>query len=162
MRFAVVLLGLLLGTWFQAAQAPTRPDFSGKWALDQQRSTSTPSGPAAMFGLSFVAKQDAKTLALDISFPGGTIHAAYNLDGSESRNGMPGPNGEEIIVSRATWDGNRLVIVTKSTEELNGKSVPMESRRVMWIATDGMLMLERSGTPVELVPKTTSVYRSAK
>src|SRR5262245_52714707 len=105
MHFALVSALFVFGLWPQAVQTPARPDFSGQWSLDQQRSTATSSGPAAMFGLSFVAKQDTKTLGLDISFPGGTIHAAYNLDGSESRNGMPGPNGEEIVVSRATWDG---------------------------------------------------------
>lgn len=159
MRVALISLLVVAGSWLQPA---ARPDFSGRWTLDAQRSTATPSGPAAMFGSSFVAKQDARALTLDILFPGGTIQAVYKLDGSESRNQIPGANGPETIVSRATWDGNRLVIVTKSTEELDGKSVQMESRRVMSIGTDGALSLQRTGTPVELVPATTSVYKRVK
>ena len=159
MRLWLISMLLVSGSWLQS---PAKPDFSGKWTLDSLKSTSTPSGPAAMFGSSFVAKQDAKALTLDISFPGGTIQAVYKLDGSESRNEIPGPNGAETIVSRASWDGSRLVIVTKSTEELNGKPVQMESKRVLWIGTDGVLNLERSGTPVELVPPTTSVYKRSK
>lgn len=159
MRVALISMLLAAASSFQTA-APS--DFSGKWTLDAERSTATASGPAAMFGSSFVAKQDAKALTLDILFPGGTIQAVYKLDGSESRNAIPGPNGEETIVSRATWNNNRLVIVTRSTEDLNGKPVQLESKRVMWIAADGLLMLERTGTPVELVPPTTSVYRRAK
>ena len=145
-----------------SSQAPARPDFSGEWVLDQRQSTPTPSGVAGMLGSSFAAKQDLKTLTLDITFPGGSLRAVYNLDGSESRNVMPGPAGDEVIVSRATWDGNRLVIVTKSTETQDGKPVAMETRRVMWIGADGLLILERSGTPVTLVPTTRSVYRRAR
>jgi hypothetical protein len=159
MRFALMAMILVSGSWLQS---PVQPDFSGKWTLDSQRSTMTPSGPAAMFGSSFVAKQDAKALSLDILYPGGTIQAVYKLDGSESRNQIPGPNGPETIVSRATWDGTRLVIVTRSTEELNGKPVQMETKRVMSLGSDGALNLQRTGTPVELVPPTTSVYKRTK
>ena len=160
MRVAVLSMLLMSGFWIQA---PVRPDFSGKWRLDAEHSTQTSSGPAAMFGSSFVAKQDAKMLTLDILFPGGTIKAVYNLDGSDSRNAMPGPNGEETIVSRVTWEGVKLIIVTKSTDELNGKTVPMETRRVMSLGVDDdTLTLERSGTPIELVPHTTSIYRRSK
>jgi hypothetical protein len=159
MRAVIALLLAAAGT-FQ--QAPVRPDFSGQWTLDQQRSTSTPTGVAGMLGSSFTAKQDAKTLTLDISIVGGHLQAIYNLDGADSRNVMPGPAGDEVIVSRATWDADRLVIVTRSTEMQDGKSVGMETRRVMWIGTDGLLVLERSGTPAALVPTTRSVYRRAK
>ena len=159
MRLTPIVVILAAFSWFQA---PAHPDFSGRWTLDRQRSTQTSAGPAGMFGSSFEAKQDAQALTLDISFSGGHLQATYNLDGSESKNAMPGPNGEETIVSRATWDANRLVIVTKSTEMQNGKPVQMETRRVLSIATDGTLTLERTGTPPDLVPSTTSVYRRTK
>lgn len=159
MRVVLISILMIAGSWLQA---PAKPDFSGRWTLDARRSTSTPSGPAAMFGSSFVAKQDAKTLTLDITFPGGSLQAVYLLDGSDSRNTMPGPAGDEVIVSRASWDGSRLVIVTKSTELQNDQPVPLETRRVIWIGADGSITLERTGTPVELVPPTTSVYRRAR
>ena len=157
----VIMIPLLIAAG-SLVQAPVRPDFSGRWTLDAQRSTSTPTGPAAMLGSSFVATQDAKTLALEITFPGGRLKAVYQLDGSDSRNTMPGPAGDETIVSRASWDGVRLVIITRSTELQNGQPVPMETRRVLRIGADGSLTLERSGTPVELVPPTTSVYRRSR
>jgi len=160
MRVAMLLV-IVAFTAGLGGQATTRPDFSGTWIHDSKASTAGPLGVAAMLGSRFTAKQDAKTLTLDISSPIGPVHAVYNLDGSPSKIVMPGEPGE-TIVSLAAWEADRLVITTKSEEILDGKTVEMVTRRVISIGADGSLTLERSGTPASLVPTSKSVYRKAK
>ena len=148
-----------------AGQAP-RPDFSGRWVLDQQHSTSIQDGKmvirvVGMLGERFTAEQTSKTLTLKITAFGREFTAVYNLDGSPSRLTSPTAPGQpdEEIVSYATWEGETLVVRTTTAEELNGKPVQMTTRRKMWIDPEGFLVLERTGTPVELVSPSRSVYR---
>jgi len=151
---------------FQATtpSTATRPDFSGEWALDL--SAPLPAGTArgAMLGERFTAKQDATTLALDITAFGRRFPAVYHLDGSDSVIMSPTSPGQpdEKIVSKAAWEGNRLVIRTRSTETVAGKPVDVDSRRSMWIDSAGRLILERTGTPPDLVPASVSAYRKVK
>ena len=42
----------------------------------------------------------------------GEIKSVYNLDGSESKNTMQGRGGPTEQVSKAVWDGAKLVITT--------------------------------------------------
>jgi NAD(P)H-dependent flavin oxidoreductase YrpB (nitropropane dioxygenase family) len=81
---------------------------------------------AAMLGSSFVATQDAKVLTLKITSNGRLFTAAYNLDGSDSKIVSPTPGQpDEVIISHATWEGDRLVIKTVTTETQDGKSYQM-------------------------------------
>jgi hypothetical protein len=155
--FAIVAAG--------ASLAQTRPDFSGDWALVRDKSTQTRGSAviaiAGLLGEKFTAKQDSRTLALDITALGRQFKVLYNLDGSASRNMSPTSPGQpdREIVSYAAWEGDRLVVRTKTPAELDGKPVDMDTRRVMWIDAEGMLTIERSGTPAVLVPTTRSVYQ---
>lgn len=79
--------------------AQGRPDFSGKWMLEQM----APASADRQFPPELMVKQDANTLT--ITRQGTSV--AFKLDGSENKN--PAPKGE--AVSKATWDGNKLVIV---------------------------------------------------
>jgi len=157
-----LFLSVLAGTLI-AAQA--RPDLSGEWVLAKERSTQTLQGSrvtavTGLLGEKVSVTQDAKTLTLDISLAalGRPIRAIYNLDGSESRNLNPvgGGQPDEPIFSRATWDGAKLVILTRGTALIDGK--PLETRRVIWIDAD-RLTIERSS---EGQPTTRSVYERAK
>jgi len=166
---AILALTLLIGALpsSQSVQSPqpaaVRPDFSGEWTLDDRPVPGAKGGQAAMLGASFVATQDAKVLTLKITANGRLFTAAYNLDGSDSKIVSPIPGQpDEVIISHATWEGDRLVIKTVTTETQDGKPYQMETRRVMWIDSRGVLLLERSGTPVDLVPTSTSAYRRVK
>ena len=159
----LVVVWVLSGA-FIAAQPP--PDFSGEWVLAKERSTQTRTGLSVtsvtgLLGEKFSAKQDSKTLTLDISLAalGRPIRAVYNLDGTESRNMNPGAPGQpdEPIVSTAIWDGDKLVIQTRGTALVDGK--PLETRRVLWIDADGRLTIERTS---EGQPTTRSVYERVK
>ena len=147
-------------------QAPA--DFSGRWEFDREKTMQPgPDGRivlAAMLGDAVVVKQDAKTITFTIDTGGLLVKAAYNLDGSESRNISPGPpeQPEIPVTSRSWWDGKRLVILSKSTTIEQGVAVTVESRRVVWIDADGNLIVERTGTPASLVTPSRSVYRRIK
>jgi hypothetical protein len=160
---ALTLVAVLQAT--AGTQAP-RPDFSGNWTLARDRSTQTLRGNTVtavtgLLGEKFTAVQDAKTLTLEITVAalGRPVRAVYNLDGSESKNMNPNPGGgeDEPIFSRTSWEGDRLVILTRGTALVNGK--PLESTRVIWIDTDGLLIIERSS---EGAAATRSVYRRAQ
>jgi len=151
----------------QQAPAAARPDFSGTWAFDQLKSAQPgPDGKitlAAMLGDEFTAQQDAVSLTLAIKIGGLRVNAAYKLDGSDTRNMSPGAFGQPAVevVSRASWDGDKLVIASKSVSVIAGKNVPIETRRVLWIEKGG-LIIERTGTPVSEVPPTRSAYLKVK
>ncbi len=150
------------------ATAQDRPDFSGKWAADRARSTRTGADGvvrmALMLGSEFTARQDATTLTLQITSGSVQVTAVYRLDGSESTNMSPGDAGHPAVavVSRAAWNGARLVIRSTSTAQSDGKTLMIESVRTIFLDTDGTLVIDRTGTPASEVPETRSVYRRVR
>lgn len=156
---AVLLILVLLNTVGSAQQ---RPDFSGAWQFDREKTMKQPPSAdgrlviASMLGDEFVASQDAKALHLTIKAPGQTVNVTYNLDGTESRNISP---GDIVVTSRAKWEGDRLVILSTSTSNERGKPVTIETRRVMWIDKEGTLIIERTGKPESEVTPSTSMYK---
>jgi hypothetical protein len=148
-----------------AAQSGQRPDYSGRWTFDRTASAQPAADGrqmiAPLLGDEFVARQDAVSLTLDITAGARRVTAVYRLDGGDSRNLSPGASGEPGIevVSQAFWVDGRLHITSQSTSAANGESVTVKSTRVLWLDGPDRLILERSGTPVALVPSTRSVYR---
>ena len=164
----VLLMLVAVGAAAQPAPAKARPDFSGTWAFDQMKSAQPgPDGKvmlAAMLGDEFIARQDSVTLAFTITAGSLRVEAAYKLDGSESRNTSPGAYGQPAVdvISRASWEGDTLVIVSSSVSVLLGQHVPIQTRRVLRIDPGGNLIIERTGTPVSEVPPTRGVYRKVQ
>jgi len=158
----MLILALSLLTMALPAPAESfRPDFSGTWTFDQPRSMEKP-GPdgrivlAAMLGDEFVAKQGSTTLTLTIPVGGQLVTAVYSLAGKETRNISP---GNIAVTSRAAWDARRLVIRSTSAGTEKGRPMTVRSRRVIWLDTDGSLVIERTGTPASVVTPSRSVYR---
>ena len=145
---AAFVLATSVGMYAQA-----KPDFSGKWVMDAPaaapaappadggggRGGGRGGGGGAGFGQTFTAKQDAKMLTIDRVQGDATVTATYMLDGSESKNTVAGRGGQQEQVSKATWDGNKLVIVT--TINAGGNNV--EQRRVMSME-GGNLVIEQT------------------
>ena len=159
-RIALACCWMLVAAVVLGAQA--RPNFSGAWVLARDRSSQTMRGSVTMsivglLGEKFTATQDEKVLRLVISALGREIPAVYLLDGSESQNMNPRGPGQpdEPIFSKASWEGDRLVILTRGTALVDGK--PVESKRVIWIDAEGLLIIERSAGSAT----TRSVYRRA-
>lgn len=144
--------------------AQSRPNFSGTWVFDRTKSTQPgPDGRvvvAPMLGDEFDAQQDAKTLALRIKTGALTVDAVYALHGSETRNLSPGAGGQPDIpvLSRASWDGDRLIILSTSKSSERGAEVTVETKRVIWLDDESNLIIERTGTPAPLVKPSRSVY----
>jgi hypothetical protein len=165
MRIMMNVLAAVLIT-IASVGAQQKPDLSGMWVLAQDRSSQTMKGSvvvsvSGLLGDKFSAVQDAKTLTLTITVAalGRDIKAVYTLDGSESRNLNPvgGGQPDEPIFSRASWEGDKLVILTRGTALVDGK--PLETKRVIWLEKDGLLTIERSAAGA---PTLRSVYQRSK
>jgi hypothetical protein len=147
---AVAILAVATLAWAQ------KTDFSGTWTLDAEASGAAPGGGApggggggggrgggrgggAGFGQEFTAKQDAATLTITRTQGDQTVTAVYKLDGSESKNTVAGRGGQQEQVSKATWDGNKLSIVT--TLDFGGNTV--EQKRVLSME-GGNLVIEQT------------------
>jgi hypothetical protein len=85
-----------------------------------------------------------------------TVTATYKLDGSESKNTVAGRGGQQEQVSKASWDGSKLVIVTT----VNFGGTPAEQRRVLSME-GGNLVIETSQPGRDGGPPTTAklVYK---
>jgi hypothetical protein len=158
----LIALSLLLTA---PSLAQTRPDFSGAWEFDREKTMKQPPSAdgrlviAAMLGDEFVASQDTRALHLTIKAMGQTVNVTYNLDGTESRNISP---GDIPVVSRASWEGNTLVILSTSTSSEKGKTVTIETRRAIWLDKDGSLVIDRTGTPASEVQPSRSIYKRVR
>ena len=159
MLLIVLLPSLLPAT--PSAQA--RPDLSGTWRFDQEKSLKPgPDGRivlAPMLGEEVVVLQRGTSITFRISFQGDTVAAVYDLTGAETENVSP---GDIRVRSRASWEGQKLVIDSTSDGEEAGKPITIRSKRVIWIDQAGDLIVERSGTPVSQVTTSRSVYRRVR
>jgi hypothetical protein len=82
--------------------------------------------------------QDAKTMTMEHQSQNGTFKLVYNLDGSESKNSIPGrPGGAPTEqMSMAKWNGDKLAVTTKN---------PNGDRVAMWYLEGGELVSETQG-----------------
>ena len=140
--FAVAILAMATMAWAQ------KPDFSGTWTLDPAASGAPAGGGGGgggrgrggVLGMGpTTVKQTADTLTVESTMGGNQVTRTYKLDGTESKNSFTGRGGQTMeAVSVATWDGNRLRIVTKqsfndqtfeTTEvwDVNGSTLTVES-----------------------------------
>ena len=120
-----------------------KPDFSGTWTPDAP--AAAPAAPAAgtggqmaggggrgMGGGPMTVKQTADTLTVETAGRNGSVSRAYKLDGSESEMAM----GQATAKVSAKWDGNKLVITTKTEQGENTQT---------WSLAGGVLTIERAG-----------------
>ena len=117
MRRAAVLVStaaLVLST--VAAFAQAKPNFAGKWTMVPDPAAPAGGGRGGGFGgglgPSATIAQDEKTLTVTRQVQGTEVKAVYNLDGSDSKNTMNMGGNAMEQVSKAKWDGNKLVIST--------------------------------------------------
>lgn len=168
-NFLIVAVVLMFGAAASLA-AQAKPDFSGKWVMDPASAPAPPAGAPAGgggggrgggrggggFGQEFTAKQDATTLTVMQMQGGQEVTLTYKLDGSESKNTVGGRGGPQEQVSKAAWDGSKLVITT----QLNFGGNTVEQKRTLSME-GGNLVIETvqpgrdggPGTPTKLVYK---------
>ena len=169
MRRAAVLVSaaaLVLSTVAIFAQA--KPNFTGKWTMVAD--PTAPAAPAAgggrggrgggMMGMgaSFTIAQDDKTLTVTRQVQGTDVKSVYNLDGSDSKNTMNMGGNAMEQVSKAKWDGNKLVVTTS----INFNGTAVELGTTYSLDATGNLVVESTrpdfqggGAPT----KTTATYK---
>lgn len=167
MRLAVLLAAVVVTT----TTAQTKPDFSGDWSYDKSKSTvvrvNNQNVDAPALGIEFSVRQDADSLRVERKFgsPPTAYTWTFDLTGKPTTNKLPGQNGDDEVVSTASWSGNKLVITsTRMGKDAQGKQVATSSlKRTLSIGDDGTLKIEASGTPAPIkgTSKVTSIYRKA-
>jgi hypothetical protein len=156
-RISALLSVAAVVLWTVGAYAQAKPNFSGKWVREAPAGGGGGGGGrggGGGFGAENTITQTDKTLTVE--YMGGGQNPApmklvFNLDGSESKN--PGGRGGEQV-SKATWDGARIVITTATQGG--------EIKRV--ISMEGANMVIESTTPGREggAPQTTkAVYKKA-
>jgi hypothetical protein len=102
------------------AMAADKPDFSGDWKMDADKSSFGQIPPPA----SIVAKIDHKdpTLSITTTQNDQTQTFKYSTDGKETTNSMMGND----MKSKANWDGKTLVI--SSTANMGGADLKMDTK----------------------------------
>jgi hypothetical protein len=134
---AAAILAVATLAWAQ------KPDFSGTWTLDPAASGAPGGGGGGGgrgggrggLGQGGSVKQTADTLTIERMMGDNKVTLNYKLDGSESKNSMMGRGGEAMeVVSTAKWDGNKLVITSKTamgestqTWSVEGSTLTIES-----------------------------------
>ena len=142
-QFTLVALTMALVLPF-TARAQSKPDFSGTWTLNTEKSDPPPQrgggggrgGGRGMGAANLTIKQTASALTIESEGRGGPVTLTYKLDGSESTNEMPGRGGTVTAKSKAHWDGSKLVIET--TRDMGGNTVTTTETRSL--SADGKEM----------------------
>src|SRR6185369_11130263 len=146
-----LLLALCLTAVTAVVPEPqAHPDFSGRWRFDRAKSAEPWNGRiviAPILGDDCVITQDTSSLHMAITVRGEAVSADYRFD-RESRNLSP---GDIPVVSRTSWNGDTLVIVSSSTATSQGRDVTVETTRLLRIDKSGNLVIERTGTPASEV-----------
>jgi len=144
-RNALVVGALSLVFAASIAQAQDKPNFSGSWTViaDPNAAGGGGGGRGGGGGLGQAATltQDAKTLTVTRTTQNGEVKLVYNLDGSESKNMVQGRGGQTEQVSKANWDGAKLVISTTLTMGEN----TVTRTQTMSLDASGQLVVTVSG-----------------
>ena len=166
-NFLVVAVVLMFGAAASLA-AQAKPDFSGKWVAETPAAAPAAGagggggrgggggGRGGGFGNEFTIAQNAKTLTITRTQGDQTVTTVYNLDGSESKNTVQGRGGATEQVSKAVWDGAKLVVTTT----INAGGNNIEQKRV-FAMEGGNLTIETTapgrdggpGTPTKITYK---------
>ena len=123
---AAAILAVATAAWAQ------KPDFSGTWTPDPAAEGTTGGGGRGGGG-PMTVKQTADTLTIERQGQQGAVTQTYKLDGSETEITM----GQVTAKASAKFDGNKLVITTKSERG--------EQTQTWSLGADGTLTIERTG-----------------
>jgi hypothetical protein len=136
-------------------QAQAKPDFSGSWTMNQEKSDPAPArggggggggrggGRGGGVAAQMTIKQTPAQLSIDRTMGQGTLTAIYKLDGSESVNTV----GAGEAKSKAMWEGAKLVITTAQTlpGRDGGAGINIEVKEI-YNLDGGVLTIERTQT----------------
>jgi hypothetical protein len=147
---AAAMVALTIGL---AAQAKT--NFAGKWTMEPPAGGAQAGGGGGMgggrgfggrggFGQACTITQDANTLTVEYTQGQNPVKLTYKLDGSESTNKVMMRGGEMDQVSKASWDGASLKIVTTGQNGDTTRVLSLEGGKLVISAT----LPGRDGSPM--------------
>ena len=132
--FAIATLAVATMAFAQA-----KPDFSGTWTPDQPAAAPGGGAPGGGgggggrgMGGPMTVKQSATELTIERTTGRGPMTQTYKLDGTPSKIQM----GQMEAEATAKWDGNKLVITTKTEQGENTQT---------WSLANGVLTIDRTG-----------------
>jgi hypothetical protein len=162
-RVSALLSVAALVLWTVSLSAQAKPNFAGDWVREAPAGGAAPGGGGGgggrgggggggFCGMECKITQTATELTLD--YMGGGQNPApakltYKLDGSESKNTVQGRGGPAEQVSKATWDGAKLVITTTTQAGEQKRVLSLEGGNLVVDATNP----DRNGGP----PTTTKI-----
>lgn len=141
--------GILAVLFTAALAAQARPNFSGTWTLDAEKSV-MPQGRGAGQGggrqggmgggpLTITVEGQKMSVSRTMGQSGNTMTTVYMLDGTASKNTMAGRGGQAMeIVYTSTWNGAKLVTTIQ-----NPRGTSTETR---WLEADGTMVVETTRT----------------
>ncbi len=130
--------------------AQAKPDFSGSWTLDTEKSVMGQGRGAGQGGgrqggmgggpLTITIEGQKMSISRTMGQSGNTMTTVYMLDGTAAKNTMAGRGGAGPmeVVYTSKWDGAKLV-----TTVTNPRGTSTETRR---IAADGTMVVETTRT----------------
>jgi hypothetical protein len=126
----LLAIGIAL-TLATAAAQQTRPDFSGSWKLDEERSIS-PTYPGYVGPVVWVITQSADTMTVEVHRGPRTFTIAYTLFDKLPSGPAPKPPSY-----RGHWEGESLM--TEAAQDIEGQTV--ETRETRSLANGGREMI---------------------
>jgi hypothetical protein len=105
LQLAIASSALLLLLSAQVSAQP-KPDFSGTWILVS---------PVDVAGQEHTITQDATTFTRSHASEGPGHSSTYKLDRTETRSTLTSHGRDIVTLARASWDGDRLVVVEDVT-----------------------------------------------
>jgi hypothetical protein len=130
--------------------AQTKPNFTGTWII---------TAPAEAAGQEQEVRHTATTLSTGHASEGGGHHSSYKLDGSESRNELTSHGAPLVTISKASWDGDKVVI-TSATTYPDGRK--LESKETWSLNPSGQLVIEHAMTMTGQPPQSMTVVHRKK
>jgi hypothetical protein len=120
MRRNALIVGALSLVFAASTAIAQAPSFAGAWTLVPDPNAAGGGGGGGrgggmLLGQAATVTQDANTLTITRTTQNGEVKMVYNLDGSDSKNMVMGRGGQTEQVSKAKWDGAKLVITTTLT-----------------------------------------------
>ena len=143
-RNTLVLGALSLVLAASTALAQDKPNFSGSWTRVVDPNAPAPTGRGGRgggrggLGAAATLAQDDKTLTITRTTQAGETKTVYNLDGSDSKNTMMMGGNQMEQVSKAMWEGSKLVVTTNY--EFNGN--PITTTQSFTLDASGQLVVE--------------------
>jgi hypothetical protein len=131
MRRASAVLGATMLALFASAASAQKPDFSGTWTLDAEKTQAA--NPAqqggggggggggrmggGMGGGPLTIKVDATSFTTERQGQNGAVTATYKLDGTPTQTAQ----GQMQVTGKAAWQGTTIVV--ESTRQIQGNNI---------------------------------------